>query len=92
MNVQSSLADPFGRIADEFVEAYRAGKRPSIEEFAARYPDHAQEIRELLPALVLVEQAKSTEGGDSPEAAGRSRFRTLDSTMPRVLRRGTLRT
>jgi WD40 repeat protein/serine/threonine protein kinase len=53
-----SAADPFGQIADEFVEAFRQGKRPSVEEFAHRYPDHADEIREMLPALVVMERAK----------------------------------
>jgi WD40 repeat protein len=59
-----SAADPFGQIADEFVEAFRQGKRPSVEEFARRYPEHADEIREMLPALVLMERAKSAE--DTP--------------------------
>jgi len=63
MNEDShSSADPFGCIADEFVEAYRQGKRPSIEEFAHKYPEHADEIREMLPALVMMEQAKSAPG------------------------------
>src|SRR5438128_8358737 len=56
-----STADPFGHIADEFVEAFRQGKRPSVEEFAQRYPAHADEIRDMLPALVLMEKAKSAE-------------------------------
>src|SRR5262245_47920509 len=56
-----SLADPFGQIADEFVEALRQGRRPSVEEFARRYPDHADEIRDMLPALALMEQAKSSD-------------------------------
>jgi serine/threonine protein kinase len=68
-----SSADPFGQIADEFVEALRQGKRPSVEEFARRYPAHADEIREVLPALVLMEKAKApdhTSGeGASPAAA-----------------------
>src|SRR6266536_5126250 len=59
-----SAADPFGQIADEFVEAFRQGKRPSVEEFAQRYPAHADEIRDMLPALVLMEKAKSAD--DSP--------------------------
>src|SRR6516165_1869259 len=59
-----SAADPLGLIADEFVEAFRQGQRPSVEEFAARYPAHADEIRDMLPALALMEQAKSA--GDSP--------------------------
>src|SRR5438132_8008872 len=56
-----SAADPLGPIADEFVEAFRQGKRPSVEEFAQRYPAHADEIRDMLPALVLMEKAKSAE-------------------------------
>jgi WD40 repeat protein/serine/threonine protein kinase len=56
-----SAADPLGQIADEFVEAFRQGRRPSVEEFARRYPQHASEIREMLPALVLMEQAKSAD-------------------------------
>src|SRR5437867_11333448 len=59
-----SAADPLGQIADEFVEAFRQGKRPSVEEFARRYPAHADEIRDLLPALVLMEQAKAAD--DTP--------------------------
>ena len=59
-----SAADPFGQIADEFVEAFRQGKRPSVEEFAQRYPEYADEIRDMLPALVLMEEAKSAD--DSP--------------------------
>ena len=43
-----SAADPFGQIADEFVEAFRQGKRPSVEEFARRYPEQADEIRDML--------------------------------------------
>src|SRR5437588_8182300 len=59
-----SSVDPFGQIADEFVEAFRQGLRPSVEEFARRYPEHADEIREMLPALVLMEKAKAAD--DSP--------------------------
>jgi hypothetical protein len=54
-----SAADPFGHTADELVEAFRQGLRPSVEELARRYPEHADEIREMLPALVLIEKAKS---------------------------------
>jgi WD40 repeat protein/serine/threonine protein kinase len=56
-----SSADPFGQIADEFVEAFRQGKRPSVEEFARRYPEQADEIREMLPALLLMEKAKAAD-------------------------------
>src|SRR6516165_8121764 len=62
-----SDADPFGQIADAFVEAFRQGKRPSVEEFAQRYPEHADEIREMLPALVMMEKAKSADDSSGPE-------------------------
>src|SRR5437867_6336465 len=61
-----SAADPFGHIADEFVEAFRQGKRPSVDEFARRYPNHADEIRDMLPALVLMEKAKSADASPAP--------------------------
>jgi serine/threonine protein kinase len=56
-----SNVDPFGAIADEFVEASRQGKHPSVEEFARRYPEQADAIREMLPAIVLMEQVKAPE-------------------------------
>jgi serine/threonine protein kinase/formylglycine-generating enzyme required for sulfatase activity len=77
-----SVADPFGPIADEFVEAFRQGKCPSVEEFARRYPEQANEIREILPALVLMEKAKSgddTVGSEEtvPRQIGRYRVEKL---------------
>ena len=44
------------QLAEEFVERYRRGERPSLSEYAARYPEHAEEIRKLFPALVVMEQ------------------------------------
>lgn len=42
--------------AESFVARFRAGQTPSVEEFAVRYPEMADELRELLPALVLLER------------------------------------
>ena len=56
-----SSADPFGQIADEFVAAFRQGQCPSVEEFARRYPAHADAIRDILPALAMMEKAKSAD-------------------------------
>lgn len=54
-------ADPFAEIADEFVTEYRNGKYPRIEDYVERYPDLADEIRDLLPTLIMMEQVKSPE-------------------------------
>src|SRR5438445_4624301 len=64
--IDASGADPLGAIADEFVEAFRQGQRPSVEEFARRYPAHADEIRDMLPALALMEKAKSADDSPGP--------------------------
>ena len=48
--------DPFEVVAESFLARFRAGERPSIEDLAARHPELADQIRELLPALVMVEQ------------------------------------
>jgi WD40 repeat protein len=70
--------DPFGAIADEFVEAIRRGQRPSVEEFARRYPERADELREMLPTLALMEQAKSGDDTSGP----RRRVRASAPAMP----------
>src|SRR5262249_47227436 len=49
-------SDPFNELAYEFVERYRRGERPSPTEYAERYPDLADEIRELFPTLAMMER------------------------------------
>lgn len=57
------------RLAAELTERYRCGERPSIQEFIERYPDQAQAIRELLPAMVQMEQAREEVGIDPAAGA-----------------------
>lgn len=58
MSDSSADRDPLDRLAEEFVDRYRAGQRPSLSELITRLPDRAGEIRELFPALVEMEQLK----------------------------------
>ena len=46
------------KLADEFAARYRAGERPSLQEYIDRYPELADEIHELFPAMVEIEQVK----------------------------------
>ena len=46
------------RLADEFAARYRAGERPTLEDYIDRYPELADEIGELFPAMVEIEQVK----------------------------------
>src|SRR5437660_1351670 len=42
-------------LAEEFLDRYRRGERPALREYVDRYPELAQEIREIFPAMALME-------------------------------------
>ena len=46
-----SVESLVGRIADEFTEQLNRGEQPDIEDYAQRYPDIADLLRQALPAL-----------------------------------------
>jgi WD40 repeat protein/serine/threonine protein kinase/tetratricopeptide (TPR) repeat protein len=46
------------RLADEFATRIRAGERPALKEYIDRYPALADEIGEVFPAMVEIEQFK----------------------------------
>jgi WD40 repeat protein/serine/threonine protein kinase len=64
------------RLAAEFVERHRGGECPPLTEYTDRYPDLAQDIRELFPALVQIEHLKPAAGDlngpHTPSAAPRA--------------------
>src|SRR5438105_3223572 len=49
----------FESAAAEFTRRVRAGERPTVEEYAARHPQIGDLLRELLPTIAAVEQAKT---------------------------------
>jgi eukaryotic-like serine/threonine-protein kinase len=59
-----SGSDLLNELAYEFAERYRHGERPPIKEYTDRYPELAQDIREIFPTLVMMEQFGS--GIDNP--------------------------
>ena len=70
MNDSDSEADPLAQLAEEFAERYRRGERPSLAEYTERYPEHAERIRHLFPALVEMEQLGSVGGPVDGDLAG----------------------
>ena len=62
-------ADPMARLADEFLARYRRGERPAPSEYAARYPALAEQIRELFPALAMLEDVRP--GPEAPAGVAR---------------------
>ena len=53
--------DPVDVAADEFADRYRNGEYPSVTEYVDRFPDLAKELKELLPAVAMMEQLKQKE-------------------------------
>jgi serine/threonine protein kinase len=65
MSPSASGSDPLGQLVDEFLERHRRGERPALTEYTARHPELAEPIRELFPALVMMEDIRR----DPPTAA-----------------------
>lgn len=49
--------DPLEQLTDEFLQRLRSGEKPSVAEYAERHPELASQIREIFPALLILEQA-----------------------------------
>ena len=58
--MSGSASDPISveALAEEYLERRRRGERPTMVEYAARYPHLADEILEFFPVLGLVEDFK----------------------------------
>jgi tetratricopeptide (TPR) repeat protein len=68
-------------LAEEFLDRYRRGQRPSLKEYADRHPELAVEIRDVFPAMAMMENIalgdESLEG-DTTGAAPRARPPSLE--------------
>src|SRR4051794_10111089 len=81
MNEAGSERNPVEELADEFLRRFRAGERPALSEYIARRPDLAQQIRDLFPALVMLEDIRPVSAASVAEPGG------VISTQPRTLER-----
>src|SRR5438128_4877093 len=70
MDSPPSEPDLLDHLAEEFVARFRRGERPSLSEYTARHPELADEIRELFPALVMMEDLGSVAGRPALPQAG----------------------
>lgn len=70
------LPDPLLRLVDEFLDRAQRGEQPSIAEYCECHPALAEEIRDLFPTLVLMEDLQP--GACSPEGSLESDLDTPD--------------
>jgi serine/threonine protein kinase/WD40 repeat protein/Tfp pilus assembly protein PilF len=95
MSNSSEDRNPVERLAEEFADRYRSGERPALSEYVAKYPEYADEIRELFPALVMIEQLKPVSAdltgvydGDATKVIARRPERLGDYRVLREVGRG----
>src|ERR1700722_8421269 len=95
MNASSSSdQDTVDRLAEEFVARHRRGEHPDLAEYADRFPQYAEAIRDLFPALALIERVKPDAGeptgthNGTSGAAGRRLERLGDFRILREVGRG----
>jgi WD40 repeat protein/serine/threonine protein kinase len=55
MSHSESLSGQVLELAEEFLARYRRGDRPSLTEYTERHPQLADEIREIFPAMAMME-------------------------------------
>ncbi len=66
--------DQLDAVVESFLDRFRRGERPALAELMARYPELASQIRELIPALVELEQHGERSRDLKPSATGRASF------------------
>jgi tetratricopeptide (TPR) repeat protein len=60
-------------LVDEFLRRHRAGDQPCMDEYSRRYPRLADRIREIFPAMMVIEHpsvAAAAEAGPAAECIG----------------------
>ncbi len=73
MPSSSTDRNPVDKLAEEFAERYRKGEHPALAEYIDKYPQWADQIRELFPAMVMMEKLKPGSAeltGDYADARG----------------------
>ena len=70
MSGSADQRQPIEALAEEFLERKRRGELPTPEEYATLHPELADEIRELFPALLMMEHVGDDPGGVTGSIAG----------------------
>lgn len=65
MSTPSDARSPVEVLADEFLTRCKRGERPTIGEYCDRYPELAEEIRDVFEAVLMVEDLKPGTGDAS---------------------------
>lgn len=78
-------------LASDFIERFRGGDQPTVEEYAARHPQLSDSIRRVFPLALSVERVKidqQTDGSGRATLAGKQLERLGDFQLVREIGRG----
>jgi WD40 repeat protein len=64
-------------LAEEFLDRYRNGQRPPLREYIERHPELAGEIREVFPAMAMMENIALADESLEADATGELPVRRL---------------
>ena len=73
-------------LVEEFLERQQRGEQPTIEEYEAKHPELAEELRELLEAVAVVRDLKPGSR-DATGSLDRPESETPESRPPARARR-----
>jgi WD40 repeat protein/tRNA A-37 threonylcarbamoyl transferase component Bud32 len=73
------------KLAEEFLERYRNGERPGIQEYVDRHPELACEIREIFPAMARMENTAIRNDSLTGEETGDFGGPSLKARVPEQL-------
>jgi tetratricopeptide (TPR) repeat protein len=65
-----SMEALLGQVADEFTDRINRGERPEVEDYARRYPEMAEVLRQVLPALQVMGPGSAPGEPGGAEVAG----------------------
>lgn len=89
MTSESDIDDVLGPLMDEFLARKRKGEVPSLSEFVRRHPELESEIRQLFPAVAMMESVEaSTDRTDAVTRDGSELERLGDYRIIREIGRG----
>ena len=61
-SLDSALESLTGRVIEEFQQRVRAGEQPDVEDYARLHPPIADVLRQLLPAVRLLQKPAAASG------------------------------
>jgi eukaryotic-like serine/threonine-protein kinase len=69
MTTSSDARNPVEALAEEFLDRKRRGERPTLREYVERHPDLVDDIRDLFPALLMMEDLGEDSDGTTGSIA-----------------------